>query len=197
MATFDTQSSSTLWISPAQPLIPSTWLKTGPCEIIRALNANGSPAHSLFSPGSWVPESAVGPMSDCSQRTNLRMRRSDKNPLHCFLRPCPRPGSRWTPGRSLEHYTACACVRTHAGADGQPWAAGRGFSPIVQPSRDWWGQQREECGRREEGQVMWPADNTWPEPDRADIRTWPHLCSGKATPGAGGRQTKIEFQQCT
>lgn len=132
MATFDTQSSSTLWISPAQPLIPSTWLKTGPCEIIRALNANGSPAHSLFSPGSWVPESAVGPMSDCSQRTNLRMRRSDKNPLHCFLRPCSRPGSRWTPGawNTTQHVPVSALTLVLTGSRERQ---GEAFPPSYSP----------------------------------------------------------------
>lgn len=66
-----------------RPLPLRMRLKTGPCEIIRALSANGSPAHSLFSPGSRVAESAGGPVSDCSERTDVRLRRGERSPPPC------------------------------------------------------------------------------------------------------------------
>lgn len=36
-----------------------------------------------------MPESAQGPMSDCLERTKLRLRRRDRSLLHCF--PLARP----------------------------------------------------------------------------------------------------------
>lgn len=65
--------NSSPWISPTLSLIPWAWVIVRPCEIIGAFNANGSPAHSLFSPGNRVLQSAKGPMSYCSARTNLRL----------------------------------------------------------------------------------------------------------------------------
>lgn len=151
-------------------------------------------------PRDWWVIAQREPTSDCAEVTEAR----------CTLFPAPSSSllssdTRQEPG--MQH-SMCVCVtgltadgcedrEKDAGGGGQPWAAGTGFSPVLRPSRDWWGRQREECGGRKEGEVVWPADNTWPEPDRADMRACPHLCSGKATPGAGGRQTQIEFQQCT
>lgn len=116
---------------PAQPLIPCTWLKTGPCEIIRALNSNGSPAHSLFSPGSRVPECAEGPMSDCSERTKPQSAQEQQKraaPVSLLLcpRPRPRPPSFRTPGGSLERNPPRGCARTH-----RRWARG-------QSKGHWW-----------------------------------------------------------
>lgn len=44
--------------------------------------------------------------------------------------------------------------------------------------------------RQEEGEVVWPADNTWQETDRFDMRTCPHLCSGKGKTWAALLQTE-------
>lgn len=204
MATLaDTQTSCAPWIPPAQPLIPCTWLKTGSCEIIRALNANGSPVHSLFSPGSRVPERAEGPMSDCSERTNLRLPAVKPSALFSPAPPLS-PCSRRTPRRSLERNPACACDRWVWGqSEGRWWRrAGVSGRERLFPRRTaLQGLMRAAEGGmwQQEGGGRWsdPQINTWPEPDRADMGACPHLCSGKATPGARGRQTQIEFQQCT
>lgn len=66
--------NSSPWMSPALSLIPWAWVIVRPCEIIGAFNANGSPAHSLFSPGNRVLQSVMGPMSYCSAWTNLILR---------------------------------------------------------------------------------------------------------------------------
>lgn len=60
--------------SPALSPNPWAWVIVRPCEIIVAFNANGSLAHSLFSPGNRVLQSVKGPMSYCSAWTNLRLR---------------------------------------------------------------------------------------------------------------------------
>lgn len=44
-------------------------------------------------------------------------------------------------------------------------------------------RKAEQRMRREEGEVVWPADNTWQETDRLDMGTCPHLCSRKGIPG--------------
>lgn len=65
--------NSSPWMSPTLSLSPWAWVIVRPCEIIVAFNANGSPAHSLFSPGNRVLQSVKGPMSYCSAWTNLRL----------------------------------------------------------------------------------------------------------------------------
>lgn len=60
-------------LPPPPSLNPLAWVIVGPCEIIVAFNANGSPTHSLFSPGNRVLQRVEGPMSYCSAWTNLRL----------------------------------------------------------------------------------------------------------------------------
>lgn len=70
------------WIILALSLSPWAWEIVRPREIIVAFNANGSPAHSLFSPGNRVLQSVRGPTSYCSARTNLRLQGKGQR-AHC------------------------------------------------------------------------------------------------------------------
>lgn len=137
---------------------------------------------------------------------NLSLRRSNRSALH--RSPfCSAPSSSSSPppvGHQVGVWNATQHVAVpgltadgredrvkDTGGDGQPWASGRvpplPPTPINPPGIDEGGRGRNVAGGGE-GKVVWPADNTWPDPDRADRRACPHLCSGKATPGAGGQQ---------
>lgn len=112
------------WTSPALSLNPWAWVIVRPSEIIVAFNANGSPAHSLFSPGNRVLQSVKGPMSYCSAWTTLRLRGKWQKPtahspplspipLHLLCVPLPiYPRETGTTQRTWD------CITAVAGSDG-------------------------------------------------------------------------------
>lgn len=118
--------------------------------------------------------------------------------------------------------TACVSCVTAALDHGQPCLVGRGFSLCYGPPgtavgftrKVKWGMRQAEEEEEEGGgsEVGWPADNTWQETDRFDMRTCPHLCSGKRDTGLAAADgvskyshptllksntLQTEFQQCT
>lgn len=113
-----------------------------------------------------------------------------------------------------------SCV-TAALDHGQPCLVGERVFPVLRPSWDRSGIYEESEVRNAAGggggggggsEVGWPADNTWQETDRFDMRTCPHLCSGKRDTGLAAADgvskyshptllksntLQTEFQQCT
>lgn len=67
---------------------------------------------------------------------------------------------------------------------GQPWLVEKGFCLSYGPpgTAVQFMRKAERRMWQEVGEVVWPADNTWRETDRFDMRTCPHLCLGKRKP---------------